>query len=411
MLRWFRRENGQQLVLIALAIPVLLGFIGLGVDLGLVYSRYRHAQNAADAAANAAVVILYQSKLQAAQDEAMKYAQVNGFDAAHVTVNYPWRGVYANDPRRTQYVQVQITEDVKPIFSGFIRHAPFKITVVATAGYKGAPLDASFIVLDPHGRGAVDGNGQKAAINVHDGASYINSDSPQAVTLGNSDLHATQNFIVGGGSGNPIDPPFTQVPTPIEDPLKKLPVPSGCPTIKSEPMPGQPYKPGHYTFVPTNFNHVFDGDAGYQPDSDPCKGVFWFDGDLNMNGHDDIVINHGMFYFGSGGLSMKGNESIVGTAPTSGPYTGILIFMAHGNHSTLDMRGNPWTGVSNCDNADTKGIIYLPDGTLSMKGTTDTYACSAVVVYKFAFNGNCSLTIDSYHDEISPYVVSTSQVE
>jgi Flp pilus assembly protein TadG len=410
MLRWFRRENGQQMILIALALPVLLGFIGLGVDLGLVYSRYRHAQNAADSAASAAVVILYQSKLQAAQDEAMKFAQANGFDAAHVTVNYPWRGPYANDPRRTQFVQVQITDEVKPIFSGFIRHAPFNLTVVATAGYKGAPLDASFIVLQPHGT-SVTGNGQKAFIKVNDGTSYINSDSSSAVGLGNSDLIARQNFIVGGGSGGTISPAFTKVPTPIEDPLRKLPVPSGCPTIKSEPMPGQPYKPGHYTFVPTNFNHVFDGDAGNQPDSDPCKGVFWFDGDFSLKAGDSLTVNHGMFYFATGGLSMKGHPSFTGTSPTSGPYAGIFIFMAHGNSSMIDMRGTPYTGASNCDNAETKGIIYLPDGTLSMKGTSDTYACSAVVVYHFAFNGNCSLTIDAYHDQISPYVVSTSQVE
>jgi len=50
MLNGKSSERGQALVLVALGIVVLLGFVALAVDGGMVYSDRRHAQNAADAA-------------------------------------------------------------------------------------------------------------------------------------------------------------------------------------------------------------------------------------------------------------------------------------------------------------------------------------------------------------------------
>jgi uncharacterized membrane protein len=45
-----KTENGQALVLIALAFVAMLGFVALAIDGGMIYSDRRFAQNGADAA-------------------------------------------------------------------------------------------------------------------------------------------------------------------------------------------------------------------------------------------------------------------------------------------------------------------------------------------------------------------------
>ena len=55
------RQEGQQLIKVALLLPVILAFLGLALDVGNVYVHHRMVQNAADAAASAAGMVLYQS--------------------------------------------------------------------------------------------------------------------------------------------------------------------------------------------------------------------------------------------------------------------------------------------------------------------------------------------------------------
>ena len=49
MFTYKKNERGQAIVIIAVVFIVLLGFAGLAIDAGMVYSDRRNAQNAADA--------------------------------------------------------------------------------------------------------------------------------------------------------------------------------------------------------------------------------------------------------------------------------------------------------------------------------------------------------------------------
>ncbi len=49
--RVFGGQRGQSMVLFALALPVLLGFVGLALDVGLLYVERENLQGAADSAA------------------------------------------------------------------------------------------------------------------------------------------------------------------------------------------------------------------------------------------------------------------------------------------------------------------------------------------------------------------------
>lgn len=71
-------QGGQSLIIIILALIALLAFVGLGIDLGLVYVERVRLARAADAAALAGVSELPLEA--AAQQRALIYLQENGYD-------------------------------------------------------------------------------------------------------------------------------------------------------------------------------------------------------------------------------------------------------------------------------------------------------------------------------------------
>ena len=106
-------QRGQALVLITLILLVLLMFAGLAVDAGQLYSARRTMQEAADAAAYAGAVVIYQKggdpspqlpgvcgltvtltntdQYYAAVADATKNGFTNGVNGVTLTVNTPPR--------------------------------------------------------------------------------------------------------------------------------------------------------------------------------------------------------------------------------------------------------------------------------------------------------------------------------
>src|SRR3989304_8371578 len=88
------RESGQMLVMFVLALGVLMGFVAMSIDVGMILYERRSAQNAADAAALAGARDLPESP-SAAVLAARQWAVQNGFsseDGAPITVNNPYHG-------------------------------------------------------------------------------------------------------------------------------------------------------------------------------------------------------------------------------------------------------------------------------------------------------------------------------
>lgn len=105
-------ETGQVLVLFTLAIATIMGFVALTIDVGLILHERRGMQNAADAAALAAVQDLPTSPATAVV-AAHKWAADNGYgpsSGATVTVNTPYNGDTAS-------VEVIIEQDTPYVFA------------------------------------------------------------------------------------------------------------------------------------------------------------------------------------------------------------------------------------------------------------------------------------------------------
>ena len=86
--RWRARlkkegEKGQSIIMLALAVVVLLAFVGLAIDVGLLYGRRIQLSRAVDAAALAGVV---EPTLPLAQVRANQFVRANGFDPDEANV-------------------------------------------------------------------------------------------------------------------------------------------------------------------------------------------------------------------------------------------------------------------------------------------------------------------------------------
>ena len=123
--RWRRRlqtkmlnrdQQGQSLVIIAIAFVGILGFIGLGIDLGAVYTERVQTSRAADAAALAAASELPLESV--AHTRALVYLQDNGYDYTLATTrvlidDVPQQGTASEeDASITIWINTAYAEDI-----------------------------------------------------------------------------------------------------------------------------------------------------------------------------------------------------------------------------------------------------------------------------------------------------------
>jgi hypothetical protein len=223
------RERGAFLVMAALSLTVMLGFLALSIDMGNVYQNRRAMQTAADAAATAAAHDLLRGNASLASGTARAVAAAHGFShgsaGSSVSVSRPpASGPSAGDPR---FVEVVVRKPVPAFLPGlFDRKADgVSARAVASASANGT---SCVVVLDPSAQGAIDlyGGGKLDA----PCGITVNSSNSRAITLTGASTSMTAGSIamLGGVSatGNPtITPTPVKAVAPALDPLATMPAP------------------------------------------------------------------------------------------------------------------------------------------------------------------------------------------
>ena len=175
-----RRESGQVLIMFLLAFSVLMGFVAMSIDVGLILHERRSLQNAADAAALAGVSELPESP-GAAEAKALEWAENNGYtveSGAIITVNTPYQG----DPNA---VEVVIEVEMPFIFARALGLESVDVGARAVASIDG-------------------GAGYGPAIF----AANTGCESPQEIEMSSADIDIVGDVISNGSvkmSGSEID--------------------------------------------------------------------------------------------------------------------------------------------------------------------------------------------------------------
>jgi uncharacterized Zn-binding protein involved in type VI secretion len=398
-----RREYGQIMVLLVLAVVGLMGFAALAIDGGMAYSDRRHAQNAADASSlaggSAAALWMEQNGItyenftcgdvkevigdfkQVAKDRAKsnQYEIEDNLDNHHgVEVNCvnSFNGAF-ND--RYIDVIVEITSETKTALVHLVYDGPTKNRVAAVTRIRPhAPLGFGQAIIGLNEL-ACDGNNNGVIIH---GSTDININGGGIYSNGCMKYMGAQNLNVFVNppiisyveqleiSGNVVlNASPTQVPNGImPDDYTYIPPPD-CDQVPYYDNPSNQFQnnasghipPGNYTRIKFNNAGTLQGGGLYCMHGNFDVG----NNDLSIvpteDGKDGVTIYliQGNFITNGGG---EVNLKAPGKVPDPYPaIPGVLIYLAQGNTGLVTMAGN---SVSSFE-----GTVYAPSGTIEAYGT------------------------------------------
>jgi hypothetical protein len=396
-------ESGQALIMVALSLTCILGFVGFATDVGVLLHAKRNLQIAADAAALAGAneINIDQTQVPAAARAA---SAQNGFQdgvsGTTVTPSYPAAdGPHAGNPG---YVEAIVTQ-TQPTF--FMRL--FSFTSV--------PVSARAVAFN----GASNGSGCLTALNGSAPAAiqltgHFRVDAPGCQVIDNSRDPGALQFtgsagrltagsvgVVGGVSGfasdssPPPQPGIQQVSDPLANAIQPL-------TAAQKGTCAPP--PSGNTWQPATSGGIicYSGNISISNNVTMMPGTYVFTGSLGLQGHGSLTGGSGALP-GSGtgvtiylaapngnmDMSGAGNASINLTAGSAN-YPSVVIYEEPADTNTVNMEGTPITTLS--------GIIYLPSAMLELggNGTLSQTLNTDLVVNKFFDFGDADVTITDY---------------
>ncbi|HKP23230.1 MAG TPA: pilus assembly protein TadG-related protein [Dongiaceae bacterium] len=397
-----RDQSGATAITTALVLVVLVGFVGLGTEVGMWYAERRAMQNASDAAALGAGFDIYKNGkkstgiVEAGLTDSAKNGFTDGQNNVTVTVNYPPKqGKYAN---KNTAVETVVSKTRASLFASFFLDGPVDISVrsVATIKYIGVYC---ILALSPHDEAALLFEGTADVQLKNCGINVNSDDGDGAMTAkGASVVGATYADIVGGlNQTNNADLDLGEINTgadAIDDPYANLDIPggSGCDytDFTVGPSKTKTLSPGRYC------NGLkIQGTAYLQAGEYVIVGGTF---DVASTAHVTTDTEDGVTIFltGSGSdyakVTINGGAHIDIVATTDGEYKGLAFFQDRDAPVINSGSPNKLNGGSNMT---ITGAIYFPKQRLSFSGNNGNEGtCTRIVAYMIDFSGTSGLNTD-----------------
>lgn len=434
------RESGQTLVLYTLGLSVVFGMVGLVSDVGYMYYRKQNAQAAAQAAALASVKAAFTATSGSFTcgtgstnaicnsnypcpttisgygsnnaEVACLYAANNGYSGSSVWLEANTGNI--KGVRTTYYTVAHVKETLPLLFSAVLGAKNSIVVARSIAAYTPGSGGGCIYALDSQtadvgtlttsgtaslttGCGVwVDGPNANAA-NLNGGGSITVSGGQKVQIVG--------GYSCAGGSTGCISPAPSLGVDSQGDPMAGLPAP---------------------TIPATCTNPTWNGQSGTF--SNPSGGTIKICGDLNINAHNQFTFPPGTYVFsgcnngGNQGFSVSGNATVTGTgvffyftdncsaqvtggtsinltAPTSGTYTGVLMYEDPNDGATSP-------GLYGCTTLLLNGVVYFPADNLQYAGGSTQAGQSqalSIIAWQIKLTGNSVIQ----NSGNSPYLTSS----
>ena len=405
VVRWLariRRERaGSILVTFGIALPVLIGVVGLGVESGAWYVNKRSLQTDADAAALSGAFERAKGNPGNVTTAALRDATRNGFvNAAPNTFtlhNPPASGSYVGNGGA---VEVILSTDQALLLSGaFLPSLTIRTRAVAAVEITGT---ACVLALDPTLDGAVTNQGS-VVVNMAGCSVAANSSSTSAIditgdgTLIADSLWTSGNYTYGGSATLDLAKPPVVNAWALDDPYagKTIPPLTVCDHNNAS------YSGGTFALNPGIYCNGLNFGSGSTITLNP--GTYYINsGNLTMNATTHVRCNcmlpgDGVTFVmtSTGGASSIGTVTINGGADvllnapsnSSDPYAGLVIYQ--------DPRA-PAGGVNKLTGgADMSltGGVYFPTQLVRWSGNNSPSAptCTQVIADQVVFIGNATI--------------------
>lgn len=412
-LKAFRNNrSGTVMIYAALAMPVMVGGMGLGGEAGYRYYNQRILQHAADFSAFTGAVRLYRGDEKTKIDEAaMNVAKGSEYDndVGTITVNIPPKsGSFTGDLTAVEV----ILEETRPrLFSAVFSQEPVIINARAVAAVTGQEQPACILALSETASGALTVTGStdvtltgcsvasnsKAAdsFDMSGQGGSLTTDCVQTVgeSTTTSNLEMKCEGVLEGA--DPIKDPYWWIkwPDPNDD---NIPCQNtfkngkvGKPNQLTDVIPSENWTHHGDTVLPVmRFCDGLDvkGDVDFRPGLYIIEGGrFTVSGTTTPTMSGDEVT----FYLTNGGKADIGASAQLDLeAPTAEdhPYMGILFF-GDGEDETHKISGNSTSTLT--------GAIYFPESHLVFTGNSDgSSGCTQVIADTVELTGSSALASD-----------------
>jgi Flp pilus assembly protein TadG len=385
-------SDGNVALIFALVLPLLLAFVGAGVD----YARYAavraEIQEIADGAAIAGARQYLLSKDGNQLPEAIaKQAARNKLDHS---INLASAVIRTSGSQTDSTVQVEIDYAMTPSFLVGVFRNPLDVNAVATAQASGS-ANICIITLEPSTKETLSMTAD-AKITGAKCAVYVNSTNQTAIGVYNFAKISTALTCSSGGFGgttmNYAPAPLTDCP-PRGDPLAERTPPTigACDHSKFSVK----------DFVGVLQPGVYCGGLTILGNSDVefAKGIYVIkDGDMEVLGASKIFGEEVGFYFSGNGadLFMNGDADVSLSAPITGPMAGILIWQ-----DPLGKTAKVFEVASN--NVKTLvGTIYLPKGKFLGRANApvaQSSAYTAIIANKIELLAGVNLVLNTNYGQ------------
>ena len=378
--RFGRDPRANIAILFAFCLPIVIGGAGLGAETGYWYYERLRLQNAADAGAYAAAIEARAgSSTSTMRSVALRAASDNGFDPASVTaqVNYPFGAVAG-----TTSLQLVLSHPEPRFFSQIFSQDNVTVSTAAIASFNSS-ANACILSLDPTASKSVLFSGS-SSLTLSGCNVMTNSNAVDAITTQGSALLTAPCLMSVGGVVLTNNVTLTSCPQPLTNLPKTADPFSGLqpPTIPStcNASNGNTLQPGRYCGGLT-----LGGTVNLNP------GTYIVDGgSFKINANANIVGSGVTFYLtNSATADFNGNATVNLSAPTSGNYSGVLLFADKNNSAGS---GHKFNGT-----ADSKmtGAIYSPSQSVNYLGNfSGQNGCTQIVAKTIQWNGNTSMAVD-----------------
>jgi Flp pilus assembly protein TadG len=430
--RFFGRddgEEGQAVVLFAIMMMALLFAVGLAIDAGQLYSAKRAEQEAADAAAFAGAVVLYQQgsgadAITAARTDALTNGYSSGScvlstpgpcydDVTKTTVTVNWPPVTGSYTGNLFHIEVNITRQVQTA----LVPAEAAFNPVRARGVAGSePLNNGYAIMALDRGNTTRGfwTGPNGNVDLNGGGILVNSTSGNA---SENDQDAAGKFtidspwtldVTGQATGHwtdltppiPVNAGHNQVP----DPFALFPKPFVCASPCSPATPVYNSLPGATNGVvelyPGIYKVQIKGSGNDKFHLNP--GIYIVENGFDTSGN-GLVTGSGVFVFNTystypaapgaspncSDVSLTGNGDIALTATTTGTWQNMLFYQDPACSNDFEIGGN--------GNFQGTGSLYLPSALFMLDGNNATLTGSQLVARQVKIqNGNITINYDPH---------------
>ncbi|MGH9591196.1 MAG: pilus assembly protein TadG-related protein [Terracidiphilus sp.] len=453
MRKWAMDESGQVLVVTMLCLLVLMGMLGMALDVGWLYRAKREAQIAADAAAVAAALdFKYNGDIGSARTQGRAASAsngiTNGVNGAVVNINIP----PSYGPNQTGgFIEAIVTTPTPTLFMNLFGTSSVRIAGRAVVG-AGSGSGCVWALARTGDDISYTGSGGLKAQNC---SIYDDSGASNALTLTGSGSITAKSIGISGnysnvGSGTISPKPVTGM-APAADPLSSLPapnipsgscsggtytnngstsvtVPSGNCTIQNTGSGNMIVPAGTYTSISNTGSGTLTLDSGNyiitgsltntgSGGLDLGAGNYTIGGNFSSTGSSSISMGSGLYEVG-GNLTLTGSGPLAGsgdtfytqgsttvtgssnlslTAPTSGTYSGVLFFQSRSDSSAVAITGSSSSTI--------QGIVYAPKAGLTLTGSGNMTVSLDIITDSLTETGSGTVTVKNYSA-----VVNTSSV-